>query len=676
MKLVKFVAYYILGLVGIMVISAAPALFRAGSYFNVSAFFREFQTLLTQIVQPADWMYIFKGTPEPLLSFLWEPYKYSMTVFFLGIILGFVLAFVLALGTAFLPKWAKGIVGRVLNILEAVPDLLLAFCLQLFIVWLYKQTNILFFQFASVGQEKVYVLPIIAIAVLPMVTMYKIILMLIEEEMTKSYVQMAKSKGMEKSFILNIHVLRNIVKSVFYHSKIILWGALSSLLIIEYIFNMNGITTAFREDPRAIVSSVILFMLFTPFFLIYQGTESFIFKDNKVAEETSLKMNTFIGSYVTKPGGKWFKHLLGELGAHFKNIKFVAGFLVIVGMLVTSVIYTMTADPLIEKFLHIKNEEGRLVSAAPHSPEYVFLGTDVLGYSIFDQLLVGAKYTILFALVIAFLRMIIGFLLAIPFVFFLPDKIQRGIERIVDGMHYLPMTIIAYVLLAPVLLMPPSGFATTETERIIFQGVILTLLAVPLIITLFGNEMKLIMQEEYVISTKVLGGSSLHLLWKHLLPHLSSRMGVVFGQQFIQTLLIFIHLGVFNIFFGGTKRSFDPMMPDPPQSTTYEWSGLIGSSKDSLMTGRWWLIIPALACFMILILAMQLIIQGIKEVQHRRVGVPVEGMNWWKRLFGKRKKTRYMPRNPAKEAFVLMKSEHLKQNENRDTFYSEGKKEG
>ncbi|WP_173918530.1 hypothetical protein [Halobacillus sp. Marseille-Q1614] len=42
------------------------------------------------------------------------------------------------------------------------------------------------------------------------------------------------------------------------------------------------------------------------------------------------------------------------------------------------------------------------------------------------------------------------------------------------------------------------------------------------------------------------------------------------------------------------------------------------------MTGRWWYIIPPLAAFMILIIAMQWMIQGIKEVQLRRVGVPVK----------------------------------------------------
>ncbi|MGP4069370.1 ABC transporter permease subunit [Halobacillus sp. B29] len=658
MRIIKFMIYYIMGLVGILFISVSPALFREGSFFDISNYFLELQQLMTAISKPAEWMYMYKNRPEPLLEFLLEPYQYSMTVFFGGLLLGFILAFLLAIGTMFLPGWTKSIIGRILNILEAVPDLLLAFFLQLFVVWFYKQTDIQIVSFAALGQEKVYILPIIAIAVLPLVTMYKIILMLIDEEMTKSYVQMAKSKGLEKAVILNIHVIRNIVKSIFFHSKIILWGSLSSLLIIEYIFNMNGITSFFIEDFRPIVSAVILFMIFTPFFIMYQGTELFKFKDHKIAKETSLRMNRFIGDFNIKPGGKWIKQTFAAIGAHFLNLKFLIGFTIISGTVCVSIIYSLTADPLVDKFYHITNEEGQLVSAAPHSPEYIFLGTDALGYSIFDQLLVGAKYTIIFALAIAFLRMSIGFLLAIPYTFFLPSRIQRGVEKLVDGMHFLPMTIIGFLLLTPVLWMPPGGFTTTQTERIIYQGVILVLLAVPLIVTLFGSEMKLLMQEEYVVSAKVLGGSSLHLLWKHLLPHLSARMGIVFGQQFIQTMLIFIHLGVFNIYFGGTSVDYTPMQNDPPTSTTYEWSGLIGAAKDSLMTGRWWFIIPALLCFMGIILSMQLIIQGIKEVQQKRIGIPVSNPMGWKRLFHKRKPASRRVDDPSAERFVFIKSEH------------------
>ncbi|WP_226581509.1 ABC transporter permease [Halobacillus litoralis] len=649
-KVLKFFGYYLLGLMGILLISTAPALFRQREFLSISNYINELQMLFSSILKPSEWTYLFKGSPVPLLEHLWEPYTYSMTVFFGGIFLGFLLAFAGAFLTVFLPKWIQSAVSRLLGVLESIPDLLLAFSFQLFIVWLYRKTEILLIPFVALGQEKVYALPILAIAALPMVMMYRVLLMLIEEEWTASYVQMAKGKGLEKYFILSVHILRNIIKSAFYHSKIIIWGSLSSLLIIEYIFNMNGITTAFLDDFRPIVSSVILFLLFTPFFVIYQGTELFIFKDRRAVEEADTQMNRFISAPSFKRGGTWMKYVLEEVLAHFKNPKFLLGFLVIFGTVAISIIYSSTADPLIDQYRHIY-EDDKLVSTSPHTPEYVFLGTDEFGFSVLDQLVIGAKYTIIFALAIAFFRLIFGFLLAIPYAFFLPVKVQRVLEKIVDGMHFLPMTIIAYILLYPVLWMPPDGFSTTEGERILYQGIILTLLAVPLLVTLLGNEMKLVMKEEFVTSTKVLGGSSVHLLWRHLLPHLSARMGVVFGQQFIQTLLIFIHLGVFDIFFGGTKVSYDPNWPDPPISTTYEWSGLIGAAKNSLMTGRWWLIIPVLVCFMVIILSMQLVIQGMKEVQQRRVGVPVDQNTWLKRLLRRRPSAKRETRQVHMEDF-------------------------
>lgn len=245
MKWIRFFIFYLIGTVGILLIGTTPALFRQGAFLNVGNYLKEFRLLLAGVVNPEEWTYIFKGKPVPIIQHLWEPFTYSMTVFFGGILLGFALAFLGAFSTVFFPRWMRSIIDRVLGILESVPDLLLAFSLQLFIVWVYRQTEILLMPFAAVGQEKVYALPILAIAVLPMVTMYKIFLALIEEEWTVSYVQMARGKGLKKSYILSVHILRNIFKSAFYHSKITVWGALSSLLIIEYIFNMNGITTAF-----------------------------------------------------------------------------------------------------------------------------------------------------------------------------------------------------------------------------------------------------------------------------------------------------------------------------------------------------------------------------------------------------------------------------------------------
>lgn len=655
MRILSFVFYYVLGGLGIVLISSMPALFQEGTFLNVPLFLSELKRLLLMLFHPAEWLYFYKGHPQPIFEFLWHPYRYSMTLFFLGTILGMTLAFLLALGTMYMPVWVKRTIERALNLFEAIPDLMLAFGLQIFIVWIYKQSGIMVLDFATAGQDRIYMLPILTIAVLPLVMMYKVIMTLMDEELTKSYVHLAKSKGLVKSHILNVHVMRNIVRSMFYHSKIIVWGSLSSLFIFEYIFNINGITSAFLNDFRPFVTTVILLLLFTPFFLLYQGVETFVFGHDSAVNGPRMRMNYFMGNISFKGERKWFTQALKEFGVHFKNVKFLTGFLIIGGMLLISFLHTWLADPAIEQTILLYDDEGKLVSANPHSPEYVFLGTDVLGFSILDQLLVGAKYTILFALIVAFLRMMVGFVLAIPFAFFLPSKMQGGIEKLVDGMHFLPLTIIAFILLKPVLFFTPGVDDSSQWERILYEGTILTLLVVPLVMILFGNEMKQFMKEEFVVSTKVMGGSAVHLLWKHLLPHLSARMGIVFGQQFIQTLLLLIHLGVLNVFFGGTII----YPPDPPRSSTNEWSGLVGAAKNSLMTGNWWYIVPALVCIMVLIIAMQLIIAGIKEVQHVRVGVPMK-TSWWKGLLLKRKVKKESTPSQMDEGFVFVEQEQTR----------------
>jgi peptide/nickel transport system permease protein len=156
-------------------------------------------------------------------------------------------------------------------------------------------------------------------------------------------------------------------------------------------------------------------------------------------------------------------------------------------------------------------------------------------------------------------------------------------------------------------------------ERIWIEVGILTLLVIPLTTVLAGKEMKEVMKKDFIMSARVLGGNTGHLLRKHIFPHIGSRMTILFGQQFIQVLLIFIHLGFFQLFLGGTI--LHDIGSKPSISFTQEWSGLLGVNKDAFVAGKHWLFITVLVAFIIVIYAMQFIIQGVKEVQQTKVGV-------------------------------------------------------
>lgn len=336
---------------------------------------------------------------------------------------------------------------------------------------------------------------------------------------------------------------------------------------------------------------------------------------------------------------KYGYQLLKGFGAHLKNPKFLIGFLIIFGILVVSVGHSIIKEEPVRQYVLVYDEDGGLVSSKPHPPsKYVPMGSDLLGYSISDQLITGAKYTILFASAVALLRMIVGFICAIPYVFMLNNKWRRMVEKLVDGFHYLPLTVLAIVLLAPFIMGSIGGFEYSLTERILVQGLILTILVVPLLTVLIGNEMRLILGKEFINGARVLGASNLQIIKKHLMPHLSARLGLIFGQQFIQVLVLLMHLGLFGLFLGGTSVMFDAVYKAPPHSVTYEWSGLISNSRESFMTGRYWIVVPVFIAFMVVIIAMQLIVQGIQEVQQRRVGVGIKGVNRMKKLFTRKKK--------------------------------------
>ncbi len=85
-------------------------------------------------------------------------------------------------------------------------------------------------------------------------------------------------------------------------------------------------------------------------------------------------------------------------------------------------------------------------------------------------------------------------------------------------------------------------------------------------------------------------------------------------QQFIQVLIVLSHLGVLNLFFGGTYVDYGG--GGPPKSMYYEWSGLVGVYFRSLNFHPWIALVP-IAFFALTILAAQLMLNGLKKASEQ-----------------------------------------------------------
>ncbi|MDM5330179.1 ABC transporter permease subunit [Neobacillus sp. CF12] len=651
MKIVRLITYYLLGILSIFCVSIFPQYFSTRGTTS-SGYFEQLLSFGKDLFKPESWIYKFQSSQTggaPMMEIMGPAFVYSMQILLGALLAGFSIALFLALGSVFLPKVVLSSIKRVLDVLESVPDLILATLLQVLSIVIFKTFGVDLFQVASF-KEKAYFAPIVTLAILPLVSMFKILLLMIEEEFLKVYVTFVKSKGIDKLQILLRHILKNIMPLSFHHIKIIIWGTLSSQFIIERVFNVHGLTFYLLDNFQPITIFVTLGLIFTPFYFLFQLVDIWLKEDQPLSFETrrSNWWHKWSIGNIAAGTKRFFENILFSVrsinlreispfrpfitalfsfGRHMKNWKFALGALFFIVTISYSVIYSVTTDNHVDQVLLYYAEDGAtLISAMPHAPtKPFFFGSDKLGFSLFDQLVIGAKYTLIFALLIALLRVLGGLLFGIFYAFHLGPRTQQWLGRLIDSIHFLPLSLVAYILLAPILMPAFTGFGYeftyTFTERILLEMFILTILVVPLTSVLLGKEIKRVLDYEFIASARVLGGNRFHLFWRHIFPHIGPRLTILIGTQFIQVLLIFIHLGIFKFFFGGTKLSYDPNGGDPPVSMTNEWSGLIGElGRTTIASGRYWYM-WILSAFMLAIFAMQLIIQGVKEVQQVKVGV-------------------------------------------------------
>lgn len=658
MRIVRMFSFYVIGIVGILCVCITPLILYS-NIWNPIRIVDLIYRFIEQLFNPETWLYSVPWTVNvvkvPLLEVLWDPYVYSMQILIAAVLIGLSTAFILAIIANFFPEVILNPVKRVLDFLESVPDIVIAIGLQMLSVYVYKTFAVDIFRVATLGEERAYLAPIITLSILPMVSMFKILLLMIEEELVKDYVSFLQSKGIKKLRIITRHIMKNIMPSSFQHMKIIIWATLSSQFVIERLYNINGFTYFLVENLVPINSAISLFMIFTPFYFFFQIIELWINPDELYTYSIEKKRRWWkkwrpveIGEWIKRKGSNtlfWFKQLsirkmpfwrpvlsfsIAFL-KHMKNWKFAVGSLFFIIVISYSLYYSITADNHIEQVKLLFADDGTLISAPPHKPTEPFLlGSDRHGYSLLDQIVVGAKYTLIVGLIIALLRVLCGLAFGVIYAFRLQTRTQQWIGKTVDSIHFVPLSVIAYILLNMIVFGTRTEFATTVTQRIVAEAIILTILVVPLTTVLIGKDINRVLENEFTLSAKVLGGSKFHIFWRHVIPHIGPRMTILFGQQFIQVLLIFIHLGVYNLFLGGTIVESGPMA-SPPQSITYDWSSLIAINMYAFKAGEYHLLGWVLLAFMLSIFAMQLIIQGVKEVQQVKVGVIFKLVKWKQR---------------------------------------------
>ncbi|MGR3765814.1 ABC transporter permease subunit [Rossellomorea sp. NS-SX7] len=289
MKFLHIFKNFILSAAGIILMGGLPVLISglANKDLHWAAYWTTIKEILNALIHPSELTYkVIGGQKErDLFPYLWEPVQYSLTVLFSSFFLAMLMAVILTIITMMFSERIRQSIKFGFYLLETLPDLLIILLLQLVILYYYKQSGEVLVGIAATYEEKVYVLPILVLAILPTIQLYRLTILTFEKEEKKDYVLLAKSIGFGRFFILIVHILRNAIITVFFQSKKTIWFMLSNLFVVELLFNIPGITRFLMSTLQPTLFTLALFSIFIPLFLFYHVGEFVLSRKANRGEE-------------------------------------------------------------------------------------------------------------------------------------------------------------------------------------------------------------------------------------------------------------------------------------------------------------------------------------------------------------------------------------------------------
>jgi ABC-type dipeptide/oligopeptide/nickel transport system permease component len=282
-RIVNTSFHFVIVILGLFFLSGVGSLLAYDTELVVTVgyYFHQLYQSLIDMMDPAS-ISVYLGEddrPYSLPRIFLSTYGYSFTIlissFFFAVCISVIISYLIML----MPRRGYRISLKFLNVLDALPEVFIVVSFQIFTIWLYKKTDILFFNIYALQDERTYVLPIVCLSILPVVFLVKQFLFQLKEEADKPYVEFTYAKGFRKTYTVWVHLFRNVWIHFFLHLKPIFLLMLSNLFVIEILFHMNGfMMVLFRASTSSAVAFFLgMLMIFVPFFIVFQ-TGSYVLR--------------------------------------------------------------------------------------------------------------------------------------------------------------------------------------------------------------------------------------------------------------------------------------------------------------------------------------------------------------------------------------------------------------
>jgi peptide/nickel transport system permease protein len=271
---------------------------------------------------------------------------------------------------------------------------------------------------------------------------------------------------------------------------------------------------------------------------------------------------------------------------------------------------------------YVESRISSLEAKAPFPPSAQhLLGTDSLGRDLWSRIAFGARWSLLFAVVVAFGRILIGLPMAWLAVFG-PRPFKWLVERLYVLTNTVPPLLLYLVLLAA-----PAVRLIGLMPSIVLTVSLLTLWEWPRLAGTLKGRLEQLSHEGYVEGAIATGAGPWRLFRLHLLPPLMPlllRLGV---GEMGQVLLTVAHLGLFGVWLGGgSVELVDNGRGGELQILTTsipEWGTLLSEARLWLRSAPWIPLAPA-GAFFVAITGFNLVAQGLEAIPVR-----TRNLRWW-----------------------------------------------
>ena len=248
---------------------------------------------------------------------------------------------------------------------------------------------------------------------------------------------------------------------------------------------------------------------------------------------------------------------------------------------------------------------------APYDPHQMYrplehpssrhlLGTDNIGNDILSELIYGTRVSLFIAFVVSTISMLVGTSLGLIAGYF--DKLGFLIMRVVDVFLTIPRLPLIIVI---------ASFIRPSVWNLIAIFLIFGWLMTARIIR---SEVLTLRRRYYIDATKMIGGSDLYILWRHILPNVVPLVVVQFIMEAIHVILAesglsFLGLG------DPIARSWGMVLHDAFECPIIYISDV----------WMWWMLPPGL-CIVFTVLGLTFVGYALEETLNPKLKSSVIGM--------------------------------------------------